>query len=207
MWWRSRYLPLLAWTNHLSVAYFENTGLAQWTLQNPHANPVSAVSLELPGPGPSRHPDAKAWSDRGIAPQAFDWIGADESFQWSAFCRAIDTLQGRGNRVFVLVGPFNEHMIAEESMEAYREILRDAGEWLTQHGVPHWIAPVLPSELYADASHPIAEGYAPAGGTDDGLRALRRVRQRRYAGHPSRPSRQPLSTPSIDSTSSGRACR
>ncbi|NIA14424.1 MAG: hypothetical protein GWP08_10100 [Nitrospiraceae bacterium] len=155
-----RYLPLLAWTNHLSVAYFENTGLAQWTLDNPYADPVSAISLELPEPASSRHPDAKAWFDRGISPQAFDWVGADESLQWNAFCRAVDTLRGRGNRVFVLVGPFNEHMIAQESIEMYREILRAIDEWLTQHGVPHWIAPVLPTELYADASHPVAEGYA-----------------------------------------------
>ena len=31
--------------------------------------------------------------------------------------------------------------------------------WLTQHQVPHWKPEALPSELYADASHPLTAGY------------------------------------------------
>jgi len=58
------------------------------------------------------------------------------------------------------LGPFNEHMIAPESRAAY-EKLRDTVEtWLKANNVPHLVPQVLPSELYADASHPLTKGYA-----------------------------------------------
>jgi hypothetical protein len=60
----------------------------------------------------------------------------------------------------VLVGPFNEHMIGEQSLGAYSAIKQTIETWLTDHGIPHYVPPPLPSELYADASHPLPAGYA-----------------------------------------------
>jgi hypothetical protein len=60
----------------------------------------------------------------------------------------------------VLTGPFNAHIIAEESKAAYETILIEAGAWLTAQDFPHYLAPALPSDWYADASHPLGEGYA-----------------------------------------------
>jgi hypothetical protein len=62
--------------------------------------------------------------------------------------------------VFVLVGPFNEHMLDEASVEAYGKIKNQIGTWLQENDVPHLVAEPLPSALYADSSHPLAEGYA-----------------------------------------------
>ena len=69
-------------------------------------------------------------------------------------------LQARGNNVFVLVGPFNEHMIAPESREAYAQIKKTIAAWLDRESIAHYMVPLLPSELYGDASHPLDEGYA-----------------------------------------------
>ncbi len=69
------------------------------------------------------------------------------------------TLEGRGNRVFVIVGPFNEHMLTEESLAAYRERKQEAAARLRASGIPHAVPPPLPSRLYADASHPLPAGY------------------------------------------------
>jgi hypothetical protein len=79
--------------------------------------------------------------------------------QWRSFQRTIEVLRSCGNAVFVLVGPFNEHMLGPESLATYRERVRQAVEWLQQQGIPHCAPPPLPSEYYADASHPLAEGY------------------------------------------------
>jgi len=62
--------------------------------------------------------------------------------------------------VFVLVGPFNEHTLDEASAEVYAKIKEQIGAWLRENGVPHLVAEPLPSALYADTSHPLAEGYA-----------------------------------------------
>ena len=62
--------------------------------------------------------------------------------------------------MFVLVGPFNEHMLKEQSRAAYGDIKSQIEAWLAETEVPHLVASVLPSALYADTSHPLAEGYA-----------------------------------------------
>jgi hypothetical protein len=61
--------------------------------------------------------------------------------------------------VFVLLGPFNEPMLTEKSLRVYEDRKREAEAWFKKAGVPYVIAPALPSELYADASHPLSEGY------------------------------------------------
>lgn len=51
-------------------------------------------------------------------------------------------------------------MIAEESRPAYEQIRKGITEWLARNGVHHIVPETLPSDLYADASHPLTEGYA-----------------------------------------------
>jgi hypothetical protein len=165
----------LAWVSHLQNTYFEQMSIPQWTLADdgrepPHfpnlyRNPLAAITLNVPaapasdsdrGPGSPRH---KPWSVGGQGTTHFEWVESDSSLQWRAFQRTIRLLKARGNDVMVVVGPFNEHIMAEENRPAYRRILGQITNWLTQNRVP-WVAPdVLPSRLYADASHPLSEGY------------------------------------------------
>jgi hypothetical protein len=164
-----------AWVNHLQNAYFGQKSILNWTLQddggdpprypNSYKNPLAQITLRLPsaprddpqrGPASPRH---KPWSQNGGVTQ-FDWVDLDTSLQWNAFQHLLRTLRERGNDVFVILGPFNEHMVAPESRAPYRR-LRDAiTAWLTQNNVPHLAPEILPSRLYADASHPLTDGYA-----------------------------------------------
>jgi hypothetical protein len=68
-------------------------------------------------------------------------------------------LRQRGNDVLVLVGPFNEHMIAEENRPAFRALRAGIIDWLAQNQIRHVVPETLPSPLYADASHPLTDGY------------------------------------------------
>jgi hypothetical protein len=61
--------------------------------------------------------------------------------------------------VFVLVGPFNEHLLTEKGREGYARLREGLARWLRAEGVDHDVPLALESELYADASHPLAEGY------------------------------------------------
>jgi hypothetical protein len=71
----------------------------------------------------------------------------------------IEILRERGNHVLVVLGPFNEHMLAEENRSAYRRIHDDVAAWLSTGQIPHVVPEALPSALYADASHPLTDGY------------------------------------------------
>ena len=69
-------------------------------------------------------------------------------------------MQGRGNKVFVLVGPFNEHMLDEADAASYNAIKNGIETWLHENEVPCFIPSPLPASYYVDASHPVGEGYA-----------------------------------------------
>ena len=86
-------------------------------------------------------------------------MNLDASLQWRAFQRLVRELRRRGNSVFVVVGPFNEHLLAEDNRATYRRLRDGIREWLKQNQIPQAIPESLPSELYADASHPLTEGY------------------------------------------------
>ena len=157
-----RNVPFFGWASHLQTAYFANTDLPTWTIEHPYANPASAVTLELPSPEepPSPEPVAEPWTAKGIAKFNPSWVELATSFQWASFAKTVEILRRRGNRVFVLVGPFNEHMLTEESLKVYEERKREAEAWLRENEIPYAIPPALPSEYYADASHPLSEGYS-----------------------------------------------
>jgi hypothetical protein len=153
-------VPGLQWPRHLQSAYFSGTDPARWTLENPYENPIARVSLSLPEPGAGPRVGAEAWFVDGRGPQSPPWVDLEASLQWMAFKRLVEDLVARGNSVFVLVGPLNEHMLEPSSARRYRGLLDQAGEWLQNEGLPHFVAPLLPSHHYADLSHPLEPGYS-----------------------------------------------
>jgi hypothetical protein len=154
-----RQMTFFNWANHLRVAYFGQQDLPTWTMEHPTANPVAAMGEGLPtADDPLRH-EPISWTARGVEKQDFAWVDLETSLQWRFFREAVEILRARGNKVFVLVGPFNEHMLNDESLKVYAERKHTVAAWLEANQVPHLVPPPLPSELYADASHPLAEGY------------------------------------------------
>jgi hypothetical protein len=133
-----RRVGFLAWVSHLQNAYFGQKSLPQWTLQddggtpprypNLWKDPLQQITLVVPsapqddpqrGPKSPRH---KPWSENGEGSTRFEWVGLDSSLQWQALQRTIGRLRARDNDVLVVVGPFNEHMMAEGNRLAYRKI-------------------------------------------------------------------------------------
>ena len=162
-----RRVPLIRWSNHLQQAYYRikipdevPSDIPTWTLKHPYDNPFEPLTRELPPSDDNAPDDARAWFKRGVAVENHTWIDMDTSLQWHAFQHLVEVLQRRGNRVFVLVGPFNEHQMTPASLQRYHKLKGTVTAWLQAKQVPHLAPAALPSESYADASHPLAEGYA-----------------------------------------------
>ncbi|MHC4228802.1 MAG: hypothetical protein ACYSWW_11435 [Planctomycetota bacterium] len=155
-----RNTPFLGWTSHLKMAYFENMDLPTWTMEHPYHNPLAAITLELPVSENDNPQEYVHWNKRGITKQDFQWVEPETSLQWSFFRQTIELLEARKNTVFVLVGPFNEHIFKGQSADVYRKMQNEIADWLRQNNVAFFMPEALPSELYRDASHPLAEGYA-----------------------------------------------
>ena len=152
-----RRIPFLAWTSHLRIAYFDGMDLQHWTLENPYASPWGD---RLAQPKDAAPETGTSWLERGAKQRKVAWVELDSSLQWQFFRQTVERLGARGSRVFVLVGPFNEHMLDAASGETYSQIKTQIGTWLRGNDIPHLIAAPLPSALYADTSHPLSEGYA-----------------------------------------------
>jgi hypothetical protein len=149
-----------SWTNHLQQAYYDRNDIPSWTLEHPYENPLKPLTRGLPLPVDSRRHLPQSWYKTGITPQDYPWVDLDTSLQWRAFQEVVRTLRERGNRVFVLVGPFNEHLLTPGSLGRYRKVKATIADWLKAEQVPHLVPEALPSEQYGDASHPLAAGYA-----------------------------------------------
>jgi len=161
-----RYITFLSWTSHLKIAYFENLALPRWTLEHPYnlpkfeIRPSNAGFQLVPAAGGSKFEIPRPEGAAGIAKQDFQWVEPETSLQWGFFQRSVELLKARGNTVFVLVGPFNEHIMKGKSIDTYQKLKSEIKSWLHQNNVPCYIPDALPSNLYVDASHPLSEGYA-----------------------------------------------
>jgi hypothetical protein len=172
----ARHVGLVSWLGHVQSAYFGGRSILSWTLLDdggeppryPNAcrNPWSQIAMTVPtapaedpqrGPKSDRH---RPWSAHGGGPTSFDWVKLETSLQWGAFQRLVRLLRARDNQVLVVVGPFNEHMLTADSRAAYLELRAGVIAWLKANAVPTVVPALLPSELYADASHPLTDGYA-----------------------------------------------
>jgi hypothetical protein len=169
-----RRVAFLQWATHLQIAYFEQKDIPHWTLDdggdppqfpNAYKNPLAQITLAVPGepavdpergPASSRH---KPWSTTGQGSTRFEWVPLEQSLQWAAFQRLVELLQTRGNDVLVVVGPFNEHIMSEENRAVFRQVRDGVRSWLASNHVAFVVPETLPSSLYADASHPVTDGY------------------------------------------------
>jgi hypothetical protein len=152
-----RNAPLFAWTSHLNIAYFDSNDVPTWSIDHPYRNPLKRLTLRLPAPDYCERADSSAGA---AGRNSFDWVELETSLQWRCFRRAVRLLRERNNRVFVLLGPFNEHKLAVENLVAYRTMQKEIEAWLERNGIAYYVAPALPAELYADTSHPLSQGYA-----------------------------------------------
>jgi hypothetical protein len=155
-----RQLPLYSWTNHLQLAYYDKTDIPGWTLEHPDDNPLEPLRHGLPPLDNSSRHLPLPWYASGIREQDYPWVDLETSLQWRAFQRTVKVLQERGNRVFVLVGPFNEHLLEPGSRQRYQKVKDGIVAWLQARQIPHLAPAPLPSDDYGDASHPLAAGYS-----------------------------------------------
>ena len=158
-----RNAAFLGWVGHVKNVYFENMDIQGWTMQNPYRSPLDAITFQIPGPEDRPRSRPVPWNDRGIGEEDLAWPSPKGSFQWHCFKRTVETLRSRGNQVFVLVGPYNPHVLTRESLDRYHGARHSVDAWLSSNGVRYHSISDLPSEWYADASHPLEAGYQEIG--------------------------------------------
>ena len=156
----NRSVSFFNFSSHLNIAYFQSMDVPAWTLEHPYENPLSSVTLRLPASDDYERPNGTARPGGGQDKITIQWVELETSLQWLFFRRSVQLLKERNNRVFVLIGPFNEHRLDTADIDTYRKMQAEIEAWLRQNNVPYYMPGVLPSNLYVDTSHPLSEGYA-----------------------------------------------
>ncbi|HJN90580.1 MAG TPA: hypothetical protein QGG93_09630 [Verrucomicrobiota bacterium] len=169
-----RQLEPLSWVRHLQQTYFDQKSAPEWTLAddgqfpptfpNTYRLPLGVQGVPLSFESPSakrglaseRH---KSWSANSPGSLNMEWVTPKSSLQWQAFRRLAKRLQGRGSDLLVIVGPLNEHMMNDETREKYIGFRTAVTVWLKAEEIRFIVPGVLPSAEFADASHPLTEGY------------------------------------------------
>lgn len=172
----TRHIPFASWSDHLRIAYFNNKSLQDWTTfpgdawppdyPNASRSPISQLresrSLQELAQDPDRGPASdrhRPWHDKGMSVTSMNWVSTDDSVQYSAFQRLVRLLQSRNADVLIVIGPLNRHMMDEASVSRLLEIEKELEDWLKSQGVPSIRPEPLPSDQYADTSHPLTDGY------------------------------------------------
>ncbi len=171
-----RRIDFCGWVGHIDGIYFNEQSLPRWTLAedesdpprypNAWRNPLRQITFKVPGEpvsDPQRGPTSArhhAWNAHGDNTTYFDWVPLTSSLQWQAFKRTIRILQGRGDDVLVVLGPFNRHIVAEDQRATLHTLETGVTDWLSVNHVAFVVPETLPSNLYADTSHPLTDGYA-----------------------------------------------
>lgn len=155
-----RSVPILQLVRHLQISGFDNTNLQLWTVENPYLNPFNRIIIKPLGLVEEQKTDIQSRSSGAPVQQSLPWVEFETSLQWWAFQRLLESLESRGNDVFVVVGPMNEHVLSPDSIQKYGELLLKAESHLERMNVPYLHLPLLPGHLYADTSHPLPQGYS-----------------------------------------------
>jgi len=155
-----RQIPFFDFSSHLNITSFQSMDIPAWTIEHPYENPLGAVTFRLPASDDYERPEGAPRPGRGPGQTNLQWVELETSLQWLFFRRSVDLLRQRNNRVFVLVGPFNEHMFDEDSLVTYRKMKVELETWFRRNDIPYYMPKVLPAHLYVDSSHPLGEGYA-----------------------------------------------
>lgn len=133
----------------------------RWSLSHPYENPLSVITSVLPSSDDSFCPLLEPWNrPRRSARIDCIWPEPERDEMWAAFGRTLALLRAKENRVFVLVGPINEHMLTESAVRSYRNYTGAVGRCLRSLGIDFSVPAVLASEHYADVCHPLGGGYA-----------------------------------------------
>ena len=134
--------------------------MPEWTIENPYANPLNAVTFNLSLTDNYENVESQPAEQVNPITNTYQWVEPDKSLQWQSFKDSVQLLAQRKNRLFVLVGPFNEHTIESQNMAAYQKLISEIELWLKQNNIPYLIPQALLPDLYRDASHPDGNGYA-----------------------------------------------
>ncbi|MHB9029458.1 MAG: hypothetical protein ACYC9O_11880 [Candidatus Latescibacterota bacterium] len=160
-------LRIPPFVRHLMVNYFDNKSVANWLLEFPYRNPLTAINFQGAPMMKEKQGRGTSWESRiknkeKWKPVDDPFLEPDESLQFQHFLAALEKLQKRNVNVFVLLGPFNTWNLTPEAKERFFAMMDKVGKKLDDRGIPWFDSTrdLIPSEEYGDNCHALAGGHS-----------------------------------------------
>lgn len=150
-------LPLKGWGERLADTRLDYLA---WSLDHPYESPLRAITSPLPPSEDSHHQVLTPWNATSSTRQYSRWSVLDGDPQWGSFLRILNLMERRNNRVLVVLGPMNEHMMDAPTLRIYGRLRTKMVEQLQARGTRVFVPTLLPSGHFADICHPLGIGYA-----------------------------------------------
>ncbi len=155
-------LRLPPFVRHLMVNCFENKSIAVWLLDHPRQLPTGAITFKGAPVMKEKQGLGTPWSSRDGAGKIDDpFLSPDRSVEWECYRGALRLLKEKGNRVFVLLGPYNTYNLTDKSRARFFAMMASVKKKLDELGYPYFDSTrdLLPSREYADKSHVLRNGH------------------------------------------------
>lgn len=136
------YLRLPPFVRHLVVNYFENKSVAAWLLDHPGQLPFGAITFMGAPVMREKQGLGTPWSSRDDGDKIDDpFLSPGGSVQWECYLRALRMLKDKGNRIFVLLGPYNTYNLTDKSRARFFGMMAAVKKSLTSSGIRISIPP------------------------------------------------------------------
>ena len=156
-------LRLPPFVRHLMVNCFENKSVGAWLLDHPHRLPTSAITFTAAPMMKEKQSLGTPWSSREGAEIRDDpFLQVEESLQWEFYLKALRTLGKKGNRVFILLGPYNSYCLTEASRGRLFAMMDEVKRKLDELGYLYFDSTrdLLPSAEFGDQCHLLRNGHS-----------------------------------------------
>ena len=156
-----RYFRLFPFVRHLMANYYDNKSISNWMIDNPYSSPFAAITFKAAPVMAEAQGKQTSWQEKGIKLSDAPFVLPSESVQWKCYTDAIKKLKEKNSQVFVLIGPYNNYMLTEESQLRLFSTINILKKNLDELGVPYFdsFEIKLPSETFADTCHLLVEGH------------------------------------------------
>lgn len=161
------HLKVPPFVRHLMVNYYDNKSVANWLLESPYRNPLSAITFQGPPMMKEKQGLGTGWEGRiknkdKFKPINDPFLQPEESVMFEHFIKALDKLKKNNVNAMILLGPYNTYNLTPESKQKLFVMIGEIKKILDARNVTYFDSTndLLPSDAYADQCHALAVGHA-----------------------------------------------
>jgi len=146
---------------HLMANYYDNTSISGWMMEHPYSDPFAAITFRSSPVMAEKQGRGIDWEAKEMKMADEPFLDPAESIQFGLFLDAVEGLKKKNTRVFIMIGPYNQHYLVPESRERLFAMVEKIKAVFDERGYQYFdtFTVGLPSDTFGDSCHLLREGH------------------------------------------------